>query len=294
MASIAFIINPISGSGKAGRLIPVIEKMASGYSLDIEIHISRHPGHAAELAADCAARGVGIAVAVGGDGTVHEVASALVGTQCALGMIPCGSGNGLAGYVGIPHKPRRALQQLFRAVADNTGFRTIDTCTINGQPFFCTAGVGFDAQVGMAFSTSGHRGLWSYIVSMVKEFRTFSPTEYEILTDGERRRVSAFLITFANAGEWGNNAFIAPKAAIDDGFIDVIIITPLRIWSTPLFLLQLITKRLGHNSHFTCIRCRSAHIVRPSEGVIHFDGEPAMSGKTISVGIQPGSLKIIA
>ena len=201
--SVLFIVNPISGTTDKKRIVALIPKYLSDERFDVHVAYTDHSGHAAELASEAVADGTDVVVAVGGDGTVNEVARSLVHSRTALGIIPCGSGNGLARHLYIPMNPEGAMQ-----VLADCQIKSLDYGIINGTPFFCTCGVGFDAFVSSKFAKSGRRGLLTYIENTLKEGLKYQPDTYEMEIDGEKKQFKAFLIACANASQYGNDALI--------------------------------------------------------------------------------------
>jgi YegS/Rv2252/BmrU family lipid kinase len=251
--------------------------------------ITEYAGHAAELAKACAAQGDDIVVAVGGDGTVNEVARSLVHTKTALGIIPCGSGNGLARHLCIPMDIRKALDIINQAqIVD------FDYGVINDLPFFCTCGMGFDAFISLKFAEAGKRGPITYVENVLKEGLKYKPETYEIIDDNGTTKYKAFLIACANASQYGNNAYIAPGATMKDGKMDVIIMEPFDALEAPQIAADLFMKTLGNNSKIKTFRTRSLHIHRKEPGAIHYDGDPIMTDNDIDVRIEHLGIKIVA
>ena len=286
--NIIFIINPISGTQKKDDFPELIDQMLDHSQFDIELRFTEYRGHAAEIARQCAAEGVDIVVAVGGDGTVNEVARSLVHTDTALGIIPCGSGNGLARHLCIPIDIRGALELINNCVID-----TFDYGLINGLPFFCTCGMGFDAFISLKFAEAGKRGPITYIENVLKEGLRYRPETYEIIDESGTTRYRAFLIACANASQYGNNAYIAPGATMKDGMMDVIVMEPFDALEAPQIAADLFMKTLGNNSKIKTFRTKSIHIHRTEPGAIHYDGDPIMTGTDIDVSIEAKGIHII-
>ena len=219
---IVFIVNPISGAQQKEVVLAQIVRAIDTTKYDYEIIKTAYAGHATQIAERAVSDGVDIVCAVGGDGTVNETAKALLHTNTALAIIPCGSGNGLARHLHIPIDPIRAAELI-----DEGRVQDIDYGMVDGKPFFCVCGVGFDAYISMKFADAGKRGAISYVENVLKSLK-YSPREYEleIHNGGEVRKVAykAFLISCANASQYGNNAYIAPQASVRDGVMDVTVI----------------------------------------------------------------------
>ncbi len=286
---IIFIVNPISGTRDKEYIQQLIHTELSTELYEYSIRKTEYAGHASEIARQASQDGVDIVVAVGGDGTINETARALVHTQTALGIIPCGSGNGLARHLHIPINARGAIQVLNKGLE-----RQIDYGLIDGHPFFCTCGVGFDAFVSLKFASSGKRGLASYLENTLHESLTYRPETYEIENDKGTARYKAFLIACANASQYGNNAYIAPQASLSDGMMDITILEPFTVLDIPSLSFQLFHKTIDQNSRIKTLREKKVTIHRAQEGVFHYDGDPIMGGKDLVVEIVPQGLKVIA
>ncbi len=288
---IVFIVNPISGTSKKKGFDKIVNKTLNPDSFSWNIIRTEYAGHAAEIAAKSAAEGADICVAVGGDGTVNEVARALAGTKTALGIVPCGSGNGLARHLCMPMSMKGALGIIAQAQTD-----TFDYGIINGNPFFCTCGMGFDAHVSLLFAQSGKRGLATYAKMVLHEGMKYKPTNYQITIEdgsGQELQYEAFLIACANAAQYGNNTYIAPGASMQDGLLDVIIIEPFKGIGGPKMLMDLFTKTIMSNKHVRHLQARRLHIHRPADDAIHFDGDPTVMGPDIDINIVPRGLTAI-
>ena len=220
MEKIAFVINPVSGTKNKSNIRQIIEKELDTKLFEPIFVFTEHCGHAKELTKNFVEDGIKFVVAVGGDGTINETAGALIHTESALGIIPVGSGNGFALHIGIPKNVKKAVQKL-----NNANIVSVDYGLKNEQPFFCTCGVGFDAYVSTEFAKSGKRGFINYIKKSISCYFSYKPEKYSLLGNDIDMDINAFLITFANASQWGNNAYIAPKASITDGLLDIAIMS---------------------------------------------------------------------
>ena len=283
------IINPISGTGSKKSIPELLGQAYSSADGDLFLTYTKAAGHAEELARCAAEEGFEEVIAVGGDGTVNEVARALLGTNTALGIVPKGSGNGLARSLGIAMNSEEAIRQL------STGRRIcIDSCTMDGRPFFCTCGMGFDAAVSHAFAEASSRGPVTYFRTMIEEYRGFQAENYHITLDGERSfDTEAFVLVAANATQYGNNAYIAPEADLADGFLDLALIRPFPSIEAAFVLGDLMLGRLPNNKYYHAERARELIIERPSPGVVHLDGEPCHAGERVEVRLIPQSLHVI-
>lgn len=285
---IVFIINPHSGTQAKKEVPELIETHLDKDKFDCIIRFTEHAGHAVEICHQCVEDGMDIVVAVGGDGTINEVARSLVHSDTALAIMPCGSGNGLARHLGIPLDMRKAIQ-----IINHCNIEQLDYGVINELPFFCTCGMGFDAFISYKFAVAGKRGPITYLENILKEGLKYKPEIYEVTDGTGTHKYNAFLIACANASQYGNNAYIAPKATMTDGLMDVIIMEPFDVFEAPQISIDMFNKTLDKNSRIKTFRAKSIHIRRAAQGIIHFDGDPIMTGKDIDVHIEPQGIKII-
>lgn len=288
MRRLLFIVNPISGTQNKLGIQDMIEETLDKRLFEWHVSKTQFAGHAEELARQAAIDGYDTVVAIGGDGTVNEVGRALIHTETALGIIPCGSGNGLARHLGVSIDPKKALE----IICDGHK-RVIDYGTINDLPFFCTCGVGFDAYVSFKFASSGKRGLLTYLENTLREGLRYKPEFYEIEDEEGMHKMKAFLIACGNASQYGNNVYIAPGASINDGLLDVTVMEPFNIIDAPKVAIQLMNKTIDQNSHINTFRTRRLKIHRQTEGVVHFDGDPIMMGQDIEIKIISDGLKVV-
>lgn len=285
---IVFIVNPISGTQEKKNILRWIDERIDKSIHDYLIIKTEYAGHAFQIATKAVNDKVDIVVAIGGDGTVNEVARALIHTSTALGIIPCGSGNGLARHLHIPLDPKAAIDVI------NKGNRLcIDYGKINSIPFFCTCGVGFDAFVSLKFADSGKRGLLTYLENTLHESLTYQPETYEIENEEGTVKYKAFLIACGNASQYGNNAYITPQASLTDGLMDVTILEPFSVLDVPSLSFQLFNKTIDQNSRIKTMRAKKIKIHRVHEGVLHFDGDPLIAGKELEIEIIPQGLYVI-
>ncbi len=282
---IQFVINPNSGVKRKVSLVDLL-KSELGDTIQYGIHFTKHPEHATELSLQAVEQGVDAVIAVGGDGSVNEVGKALINTDVALGIIPSGSGNGFARHLGIPMQSLAAIKRIREF---NT--RTIDTASINGVPFLATAGLGFDAHVGWKFATFGKRGFFSYLQVTTNEFFSFQPKTYHLEVDGEVIETKAFLVNFANAGQYGNNAWIAPSASISDGKLNVCILEQFPPHLAPDIIFKLFSKQIEKSKYYRVLQAKEIKVLNPSK--FHLDGEPKSIEEDMLIQVVPNSLKVI-
>ncbi|MCR5180483.1 MAG: diacylglycerol kinase family lipid kinase [Bacteroidaceae bacterium] len=283
-----FIVNPISGTHDKHPIIESLPSFLSKERFEWTIAWTDHRGHAAELAQTAALEGIDVCVALGGDGTVNEVARSLRHTQTALAIIPLGSGNGLARHIQIPMNPEKALEVLARCE-----IKSLDYGVVNETPFFCTCGMGFDAFISEKFAGSGKRGLITYIENALRGGLSYQPETYEITLDGQTESRKAFLIACGNASQYGNNFYIAPQASMSDGLLDVTIMEPFNVLEAPQIVMQMLNKTLDTNPRIRTFQCHSLHVHRSQSGVIHYDGEPAEAGTDIDIKLVPKGLRVV-
>ena len=288
MKKIKFVVNPISGTQSKELILNLLDEKIDKARYSWEVVYTERAGHAVEIAAKAAEEKTDIVVAIGGDGTINEIARSLVHTDTALGIIPCGSGNGLARHLHIPMEPKRALEVLNEGCMD-----VIDYGKINGTDFFCTCGVGFDAFVSLKFAHAGKRGVLTYLEKTLQESLKYEPETYELETENGVSKYKAFLIACGNASQYGNNAYIAPQATLNDGLLDVTILEPFTVLDVPSLSFQLFNKTIDQNSRIKTFRCQTLRIHRSKPGVVHFDGDPMMMGENVDVKIMKKGLQVI-
>ncbi|NDW11021.1 diacylglycerol kinase family protein [Dysgonomonas sp. 520] len=282
------IINPVSGT-KSKKEIP--EKVATHFDqhkYEIHIFLTGYAGHATEIAVKAVKDKVDCVIAVGGDGTVNEVAKALVNTDVVFGIVPSGSGNGLARELHIPLNTTKAIE-----ILSENNVKTIDYGVANGEIFFCTCGVGFDALISEKALEQSSRGKLMYAQSIISSLINFKPQKYKITTENGTFEDKAFLVTCANASQYGNDAFIAPHADICDGKMNLAIVRPLSVIEVPQAAIQIFTKNIDNNAKVTELLTSEATIEREEEGVMHLDGNASYTGKKIHVKIVHQGLKVL-
>jgi diacylglycerol kinase (ATP) len=282
-SEIWFIVNLFSGSKSAGKKESLIAEINA--KPNCKIIYTEFAGHAKEIAQKAIDCNINRVVAVGGDGTLNEIGSILRGSNTQMGIVPMGSGNGLARHLKIPLNP---IDAAIRAI--NGHQLEIDTCTINDIPFFCTAGVGFDAYVAENFSKKKNRGFLTYIITSIQSFFSFKTVEMKI----ESKTYIPFAMTFANASQYGNEAIVAPESKIDDGLIDMVILKPFSIVLSLIIVWRLFNGTFSKSKYVETIKGERFSVFANSNLLIHFDGEPKLlNTNELIVEIDPRKLKVI-
>jgi diacylglycerol kinase (ATP) len=285
---IAFIINPKAGVKKKIN-IPDFIREHTEKGIDYEIFLWDALDRFSEIEKKIFENKFTIVVAVGGDGTVNRVASMVNNTEISLGILPFGSGNGLARSIGVNMDIKKALKQICSGT-----IKKVDSALINNKQFFCTAGVGFDAHIGKLFAQTTTRGFKTYFNITRKELFSYIPHDYEITVDGIKKSFEAFLITVGNAGQWGNNVFICPPAKMDDGLLHVTVLKKFPKTKIISIVGKLFRRKI-HTSDYVEILCgKTISIRRKESGAAHYDGEPETMDEEIQIEIKPGTLKVIS
>ncbi|PWL24128.1 MAG: diacylglycerol kinase [Fluviicola sp. XM-24bin1] len=284
---IRFIINPISGVGKKNTIPPLIEKYLNQDRFEYDIVYTERKGHASDLAREASEEGIDVVCAVGGDGSVHEVGTALIGTKTKLAIIPTGSGNGLARHLKIPLAIKDAIFCInySKSIA-------MDTVKVNDKAFLGVGGYGLDAVVAQKFDEHRKRGFFSYIYLTIREFFRFNPINVTIDVDGKVKKLPIVLLTVANASQFGNGFTVSPKSDVTDGELEMVVLKPFSIWSVPSIVYRFFSKKKQRARHSEIISFKNARI-RSSKNVAHYDGEPAQIASELSVSVVPHSLQIV-
>jgi diacylglycerol kinase (ATP) len=285
---IIFIVNPVSGIGKQRIIETAVEKCIDKSVFDFDIAYTDAAGHATVIAKEAVNNHYDVVVAVGGDGSVNEVADGIIGSDTALALIPAGSGNGLARHLNIPFDINEAL-----LVINRLKFDRIDTATINDRLFVSIAGVGFDALVAKKFAKCRHRGFWSYFKVSILEYPRYKPKKYELIIDGNKITRRALLVSFANSNQFGYNTSIAPGAVINDGLLDICILKKVPVVKAPYFAHLLFNKSLDKTKYLEIIQGKEVQVIRKKNSKINIDGNPMRLSKELLIKINPLSLKVI-
>lgn len=285
---ILFIINPISGTVSKAGIPEAIDKYLDKETFEYHIANTQRPGHATELARQAANEGYDVVVAIGGDGTVNEVGRGITHTNTAMAIIPCGSGNGLARHLLIPMNVKKSID-----VINKCEIKALDYGVINEHEFFCTCGMGFDAFISFKFAETGKRGPITYVQQVLEKGLSYKPETYEINVDESTENFKAFLISCANASQYGNNAYIAPQASMSDGMLDVVIMEPFDLIEAPQIAIDMFSKTLNKSSRIKSFRTKHLRVHRSTAGPIHYDGEPVMTGSDIDIHVKVGGIKVV-
>jgi diacylglycerol kinase (ATP) len=285
--NILFIINPVSGGQNKNRIPDLVDAHLDRSRFSATYSFTEYIGHAAKITEE-AVNNYEVIVAVGGDGTINEIGTVVMKYQKILGVIPFGSGNGLARFLKIPLNVVKAIN-----VINKYSVMQIDTAVFNGKSFFNMAGMGFDAHISSVFAGNKKRGLSGYVKLGLREMINYKPEEYRILIDGNEYLRKAFAISIANSSQYGNNAHVSPKASVTDGLLDVCVIKSFPLYKTPLLAWYMFSARTHETDLVEIIQGKNIIIKRPGEAAIHIDGEPHLMGKDIVVSIAPLSLNII-
>ncbi|MEJ5994118.1 YegS/Rv2252/BmrU family lipid kinase [Pedobacter sp. Du54] len=287
-SNILFIINPISGGKEKQKIPALIDRYLDRSKFNANFSFTSYIGHAAEIAEEAANKNFDIIVAVGGDGTINEIAGKLIGQQKILGIIPFGSGNGLARSLNIPMNVRKAIK-----VINELNIITIDAATLNCKYFFNMAGLGFDAHISAVFAGNKTRGLKGYLQMVLKEIKSYRSETYEITIDGIIYKRDAFILSVANSSQYGNDVHISPKSTLDDGLLEVCIVKPLAWYKLPVLAYEMFRSKTHHSRWVEIISGKQISIIRTIENSIHIDGEPFFMGKNIDIEIIPKALNVI-
>lgn len=288
LKKILFIINPISGGKNKQGFTSVAKKFLDLNYYDPTFEFTKNVNHAEALASDGIKRGFKVIVAVGGDGTINEVARAVAGTEVELGIVPKGSGNGLARALNIPLQEKQAIDLLNRGKTIN-----MDIGFINDIPFFNMAGIGFDAVISSRFANVKHRGPLGYLFAICAELRNYKSQEYTIEVDGVSMNKKAFMISIANSPQYGNEAYISPNASLVDGLLDVCVVKPFHWSQFPMMIYSLFNKTADQTNYVDIVLGKSIRITQSRLEGFHVDGEPFQGEKDFEIRIQSNALKVI-
>ncbi len=287
---ILFIVNPISGHKDKKNFPSLVESLIDKEKYDYSISWTEYGGHAKELAREAIASGVDVIVAVGGDGTINEIGTAMLGAEQTFAIVPCGSGNGLARHLHIPLKAEKVITEVINKGAKSK----IDTASINGVPFISIGGVGFDAIIADYFAKDPNRGLKTYVKLVTERYFKFQPEKYHLILDDDTEiDCEPLFISFANSNQFGNNAVVSPHASLNDGLLDVCVFKKPSFISIPDVAVKLMTSRIDHSKIVDIYKAKKIKVIRQKEDIANVDGEAMMMAKDLDIEIKPLSLNIL-
>ena len=287
---IIFIVNPISGHHNKNHFPNLVESSIDKNKYDYTIVFTEYANHATELTMKAIEDGYEYIAAVGGDGTINEVAKCMIGKEQTLVIIPFGSGNGLARHLGLPFK----VEKLVKDVINNGRRYKIDTATMNGVPFISLAGIGFDAMIADYFAKDENRGFLTYAKLITEKYPNYRQKEYTLIMDDKTTiECKPFFVTFANSSQFGYNAEISPKASVQDGLLDVCIFKKPNILEVPIVATYFLAKQIDKSNFIDIYKAKKIQVFRKVDEVANVDGEPVEMSKDIIVEIKPLSLNIL-
>ena len=289
MKRLLAIINPKSGTDNKANVPALIDEIIDKSRFTVDLRYVEAEGDAYRFGREAVDGGYYGLLAIGGDGTVNGAAAAVIESDVALAVIPCGSGNGLGRHLNIPLNVKNALE-----LVNKDQVEPFDYCTINDKPFVCTCGMGFDAQVAHDFAISGHRGFITYLRKTFSVYAKYKCEDYEIEFDGNKISEKAFVIALCNAAQYGNNSFIAPHASMQDGMIDMTIISPFRFYDSPFVGLSLFFKNIDKNSHVSIYRAKEIKIHRQNNAPMHIDGDPVIMPQDLVIKCHHNGIKVFS
>lgn len=288
---ILFIINPISGVGKKKIIPKCIDKYLDKTKFTYQIKYTQYRRHAHKITQQNKDK-FNVIVAIGGDGTVNEVGSALIHSNCAMAIIPTGSGNGLAHHLKIPGKIKDALLTI-----NQYQIKKIDSGLVNNLPFIGTCGFGFDAHIAKKFDEYHKRGLISYAKLVRKEFKKYQPLTYKVTINNEVKQFETFMFSVANSSEFGNGFVISPDSDISDGIIENVILEKFKFKDVFKLGKQIFSQQINQSKYFRSFTVNSNYkieILNQQKSLFHIDGEPLEGGNEFTIKIAPKSLLVVS
>jgi len=286
---VCVIVNPISGGKKnKQKIIDYLQACLNQSGMVVDTMITERRGHATQLANQASEKQMDLVVAMGGDGTMNEVATGLVGRKTVMAMIPLGSGNGLARSLGIPLHFHDAVDLIREG-----NITAIDVGRVNEHYFFLLAGIGFDAAVGKRFDEHHSRGPIPYFYLSMQEFLNYKPKKIKLQVDDHYLEIEPFMVTVANGRQFGNNAFVAPQAKLNDGKLNVSILHQLKLHHLPTFLPKVFNGTIDKFSHAEFYTAEKITLERTEHDFINIDGEPVFEAAQITFRIIPGALRMV-
>lgn len=287
---IIFIVNPISGHHDKSKFPAIVESLIDKNKYDYTIAFTEYGGHAKELTANAIADGFDDIAAVGGDGTINEVATTMIGSEQTFAIVPYGSGNGLARHLHLPLQPDKIITEII-----NKGIKSkIDTAKVNDVPYISIAGVGFDALIADYFAKDPNRGFRTYVKFITEEYPRFKESDYTLILDDKKTiDCKAMFIAFANSNQFGFNAKVSPHASLNDGLLDVCIFKKPNLLEVGFVAERLMTNRIDKTNFISIHKASKIKVIREKDEVVNIDGEAVMMDKDITVEVNKLSLNII-
>jgi len=285
---ILFLVNPISGGKRKEKLITKLKTLIQSEGVSAQVYLTSSRSDTIEKAAQAVRKNLHTVVAVGGDGTINDVASQLVGSQTALGIIPMGSGNGLSRELKIPFDLEKAFKMILR-----NRIKIIDTGMVNDKPFFNIAGIGFDAHIAGQFEQAQSRGLMGYLKLILQSYSSYIPEKYTIEIGNQSFSQSAFVLAVCNGRQFGNNAWIGPNAKLDDGQLDITLVKSARWFQLPGIVWWMFLQKIDRSTHVDTYRSKEIRVIREKEGLVNIDGEPIKMSQFLNFTLVSKSLKVI-
>ena len=286
--NILFLVNPVSGGKSKEKLITKLKSLINKNAVSAEVYQTTSRTDTIERASKAVLQNYHTVVAVGGDGTINDIASQLVGTQTALGIIPMGSGNGLSRELKIPFD----LEKAFELILKNR-IKEVDSGLVNDKPFFNIAGIGFDAHIAGLFEQAQSRGLMGYLKLILRSYGSYVPEKYTIQIGAKTFMQSAFVLAVCNGRQFGNNAWIGPNAKLDDGILDITLIKTARWYQLPGIVMWMFLQKIDRSGHVDTYRNAEILVKRKTKGLVNIDGEPVLMDNDLIFKILPNSLRII-
>ncbi|MFN8301443.1 MAG: diacylglycerol kinase family protein [Saprospiraceae bacterium] len=285
---IVFIVNPKAGVNIQRRIRTSVDQHLNHRRFEYGIWHTEFAGHGTQLAQKAIAEQYDIVVAVGGDGSINEIAGALIGSEATLGILPAGSGNGLATHLGYGRNLDQAIKKINLAET-----RVIDSGTLNGRPFFNVAGIGFDGLVSNLMRKQEKRGLLPYFLKSLEAGLSYTSRECEIEMDGQVVREKCFVVAVANGPMYGYHFQIAPDAQLDDGLFNVVLLKDAPRWQYFAALPATLNGSLYDASFVEHFQARKVTIRCAGENHVHLDGEGMVISGDLHFEMKPRSLKIL-
>jgi diacylglycerol kinase (ATP) len=285
---IVFVINPVSGGATKGNFEKIINESIDKQKYFHSIEYTKGPGHATEICFTHVENGTDVIVAVGGDGSVNEIAKGIAGTQTTLGILPAGSGNGLAHHLKIPRQIKEAIE-----IINKGKVIRMDTGLINDKLFVSIAGIGFDGLVARKFAESRRRGFLTYLRIVTEEYPKYRPRKYTLNFNGSEIKTKALFITFANSDQFGYRTSIAPGAQVDDGLLNITIMKKPLMIEVPFLASLLYWRKIDMSKHIEIYKTNELTVKSRRKRWVNIDGEPVKMKKKLKIILNPQTLNVI-